>query len=120
MAVPRATGTGLLNARISRFEIRTLLCPELEEVTGVGGLRVGPVAPSGSLDEMRESRDLMQLPPWLTDVRDWYEKLWIASEGEREAPRRPRQVPGWLLALLPFLLIGAAVAVLLIAIAVEH
>jgi hypothetical protein len=34
MAVPRATGTGLLNARISRFEIRTLLCPELEEVTG--------------------------------------------------------------------------------------
>jgi hypothetical protein len=61
----------------------------------------------------------MQLPPWLADVRDWYEKLWVAPEARGDS-RSPRRVPGWLLALLPFVLVAAAVAVLLIAIAVKR
>jgi len=61
----------------------------------------------------------MQLPPWLEDVRDWYERFWSAPETHEDSQRR-RRVPDWLLALLPFVLIAAAVAVLLIAIAVKH
>jgi|GEM_PF-6552647 hypothetical protein len=62
----------------------------------------------------------MQLPPWLEDVRDWYERFWNAPEAREDSQRRRRRVPDWLLALLPFVLIAAAVAVLLIAIAVKH
>jgi len=61
----------------------------------------------------------MQLPPWLEDVRDWYGQFWNAPEARQDARRR-RPVPDWLLALLPFVLIAAAIAVLLIAIAVKH
>ena len=56
----------------------------------------------------------MPLPPWLEDVREWYERQWSAPE-----PRR-RPLPRWLLTLLPYLLVAAAVAVLLIAIAVKR
>jgi hypothetical protein len=61
----------------------------------------------------------MQLPPWLEDVREWYGKLWIAPQARGDS-RGPRPVPGWLLALLPYLLVAAAAVVLLIAIAVKH
>jgi hypothetical protein len=61
----------------------------------------------------------MQLPPWLGDVSDWYGRLWIAPEARGDM-RGPRRVPGWLLALLPFLLVAAAVAVILIAIALRR
>ncbi len=62
----------------------------------------------------------MQLPPWLEDVRDWYERFWSAPEAREDSQRQRRRVPDWLLALLPFVLIAGAVAVLLIAIAVKH
>jgi hypothetical protein len=61
----------------------------------------------------------MELPAWLADVRDWYGKLWIAPEARGDS-RRPRQVPRWLPVLLPYLLVAAAAAVLLIAIAVKR
>lgn len=62
----------------------------------------------------------MQLPPWLEEVRDWYERFWSAPEARADSQQRPRRFPDWLLALLPFVLIAAAVAVLLVAIAVKR
>lgn len=66
----------------------------------------------------------MLLPPWLAEIRDRYENFWIAPEARDRAPARRferwRRAPSWLFALLPFLLVAAAVAVLLIAIALKR
>jgi hypothetical protein len=63
----------------------------------------------------------MEAPRWTEDLRRWYDRLWLTSEAPgarpRPADRARRQIPQWLLALAPFALVGAAVGVLLIAIA---
>ena len=60
----------------------------------------------------------MRLPPWLAELRDWYSRFWTAPEARQSSRDSGR--PDWLLVLLPFLLVAAAVAVLLIAIAVKR
>lgn len=60
----------------------------------------------------------MRLPPWLAELRAWYSSFWSAPQAREHS--RGARMPDWLLALLPFLLVAAAVAVLLIAIAVKR
>jgi hypothetical protein len=59
---------------------------------------------------------------WTEDLKRMYANWWLAPEARERPSRRPdrsgwwRQPPGWLLALAPFALVAAAVAVLVIAI----
>jgi hypothetical protein len=62
---------------------------------------------------------------WTEDLKRAYANWWLAPEARAGSSRRPersrwwRHPPQWLLALAPFALVGAAVAVLVIAILVR-
>jgi hypothetical protein len=65
----------------------------------------------------------MGSPRWADDLRRWYDRLWLMPEApDRHARRWPagraqRPPPRWLLAIAPYVLVAAAVGVLLLAIA---